>query len=123
MSTVVKPREMSTTQGSTVNAPSSTPVVRADVEGALASIRDAVRRLPADRITEIFDDFDSAVQSKNINFLADTIANWATGGRGYDRMNVRVNNTLDSAAVDRSDPEMASSWADFLALQEGDGGE
>jgi hypothetical protein len=93
----------------------------ADIENMLASIRDVVRCLPANRIGEIFDDFDNAVQSKNINFLADTIANWAMGDQGYDRMSVRVNKTLGRTTVDKNDPAVAESWAEFLALQERSG--
>jgi hypothetical protein len=57
----------------------------------VASLRDNVRNLPPERYDEIFADFEGAVKSKDIGYLADTVVNWALGGHGYDYAGAVVN--------------------------------
>jgi hypothetical protein len=101
-------------------SPAADVRTQADAESFLASIRDSVRQLDPSRYSEIFEDFEAAVTSKNINYLADTIANWALGGSGYDHMPIRVNHTLDRTTVDKGDPSVTQSWTEFLKIQQPD---
>ena len=69
---------------------------------ALRVIRGTIRNLPVSRRKEIFNDFKDAVDSQDIGYLADTIANWAAGGKGYSYAPVKVNKTPSLRNVDAS---------------------
>jgi hypothetical protein len=57
----------------------------------IASIRDNVRNLPQARHAELFADFADAAGRKDIDYMADTVLNWATGGNGYEYAGLPVN--------------------------------
>jgi hypothetical protein len=77
----------------------------------IASIRDNVRNLPPERRPEIFADFEGAVKTGDIEYLADTITNWATGGNGYEYIGEPVNRTTKSLfGKYKNDPDMAAVW-------------
>jgi hypothetical protein len=86
----------------------------------MASIRNMVRNLPEARRREIFADFGTAVQLNDLGYLADTIANWAAGGHGYEDRGITVNKTADDLPDIQSNPVLKEVWQDYLRTQEDD---
>jgi hypothetical protein len=82
------------------------------VFNVVASIRDNVRNLPPERYAEIFADFEGAVKSNDIGYLADTVVNWALGGHGYDYAGAPVNH-LEPVITADADPETRAAWDSF----------
>jgi hypothetical protein len=94
------------------------PNLRAKKDARLdvvASIRDSVRNLPSERQEEIFADFEGAVKSKDINYLADTMANWALGGHGYGYAGEPVNDAVDNLPDLKDDADLSAAWEAYKA--------
>jgi hypothetical protein len=79
----------------------------------IAAIRDNFRHLPVARHGEAFSDFDGAVKSGTINFLADIVVNWALGGHGFEYAGDIVNRALDDLPDLSEDPELLAAWQEY----------
>jgi len=77
----------------------------------IASIRDNILNLPPERHREMIDDLATAAETRDIEYIADTITNWATGGHGSEYAGLPVNRTSKKLfGKYKDDPEMAAVW-------------
>ena len=80
----------------------------------ISSIRENVSSLPANRHEEIFADFAEAAKKRDINYLADTVLNWALGGHGYAHTGEPVNRLVPVIRA-TDDAETVEIWEQMWA--------
>jgi hypothetical protein len=78
-----------------------------------SSIRKNVINLSDSRKDEIFTDFEGAVQRRELWYLADTILNWAFGGRGYDYVGAVANLSDMSVRAPKIGEPGYEEWQEF----------
>lgn len=78
----------------------------------IASLRDAIRNISPDRKEEMFADFAVAIQSGDVDALADTVQNWALGGHGYDYTGADVT-MVQPVITTSTDKETVAAWDEF----------
>jgi len=73
----------------------------------VTEMRGNIINLPRDRHEEIFADFAGALESGDLEYLADTVMNWATGGHGYKYVGMPLKSvSIGSFGKYKDDPDM-----------------